>query len=394
MSKLAFIFDTVMLKDENDNYYAINLNYKLWEDRYLKVYDEMIVSTRSKNMKYSEIKEKRGYTISNGKNVEIYPATEYNKITDIFFKKRKIKIQLKKIIHQADDVIIRLPSPLGNLACDVCRECGKKYAIEMVTCPWDSYRNHGHWAGKLVAPYMYFQTKKQCKKAKRVLYVTENFLQHRYPTSGATTNASNVMINESSDGVLEERLKKIKEKDSDYILGLVGSLDLKFKGHMVALKAIKIVKKQYPSIKIKFLGIGTGEKLKNYIKKEHLEDNVVFDGTLPGGNPVLEWMDSLDILVIPSFQEGLPRVLIEAMSRGCPATGSSAGGIPELIRKDIIHKPGDYKKLASDILKILADKKLMESLAIENFNNAKQYAKENLDLRRNKFWREFRDNNQ
>ncbi len=173
MSKLAFVFDTVLLKDEKNNYYAINLNYQLWRDRYLKTFDEIIVSTRSKKVPYREIVKKPGYTISNGENVEIKPISKYNKVTDAIFHRREIENQIKEIIDQVDCVIIRMPSPLGNVACYLCRKYNKKYAIEMVTCPWDSYRNHGHWAGKLVAPFMYFETKKQCKQATRVLYVTK-----------------------------------------------------------------------------------------------------------------------------------------------------------------------------------------------------------------------------
>jgi glycosyltransferase involved in cell wall biosynthesis len=392
MKKLAFIFDTVMLHDEKENYYAINLNYSLWNDRYLPVFENMIVSTRAKNMPYEEIIKKKGYVLSNGKNVTMKPISEYNKITDIFFKRNKIIKQLEGTIDQADCVIVRLPSPLGNLACDICRKKNKKYAIEMVACAWDGYRHHGHWAGKIVAPYMFLQTKKQCKKANRVLYVTSQFLQKRYPTKGISTNASNVMINESSNDVLVNRINKIKTKNGDYVLGLVGPLELESKGHIVALKAIKILKEKYPNIKIEFLGAGDGNKLKKQVNKLGLNTNVVFKGTLPGGDAVLNWMDTIDILVIPSFQEGLPRVLIEAMSRACPAVGARTGGIPELINSEVIHKAGNYKKLATDIEKIIENMDFSIKLAEENFKNSKQYAKENLDSRRMKFWIDFRDN--
>jgi glycosyltransferase involved in cell wall biosynthesis len=103
-------------------------------------------------------------------------------------------------------------------------------------------------------------------------------------------------------------------------------------------------------------------------------------------------MDTIDILVIPSYQEGLPRVLIEAMSRACPAVGAKTGGIPELINSEVIHKPGDYKKLANDIKKIIENRDFSIKLAKENFKNSKQYAKENLDSRRMRFWMDFRDN--
>ncbi|MCI9143332.1 MAG: glycosyltransferase family 4 protein [Lachnospiraceae bacterium] len=390
MKKLAFIFDTVMLKDENEDYYAINLNYRLWEDRYLKSFDYIIVSTRVKNVQHMEIMEKKGYTISNGKNVEIRPISAYRKLTDIFFKKESIKKQLEEIIEKVDCVIVRLPSPLGNLACDVCREHGKKYALEMVACAWDGYRNHGHWAGKLVAPYMYFETKKQCKKAGRVLYVTKDFLQQRYPTKGITANASNVMLCQSDEIILTRRIERIKKnKEGTFVLGLVGPLELEAKGHKVALGALEILAKKFPNIRMEFLGAGSGYRLERLIRKKKLTDKVCFKGTLPSGDSVLRWMDTLDILVIPSFQEGLPRALIEAMSRGCPAVGAITGGIPELIDQNLLHRPGDYRKLADDIEKLLENEEMCIQAAKRNFENAKQYAKENLDSRRTKFWNEF-----
>ena len=389
--KLGFIFDTVMLKDENNNYYALNLNYNLWKDRYLPIFDNMIVSTRSKQLSKEEINLKKGFVLSNGENVEIKPITEYNKITDIFTKRKKIRKQLTETINQCDKVIIRLPSILGNTACDICRKTGKDYAIELVACAWDGYNHHGHWAGRIVAPYMYLKTRKQCKLAKRVVYVTRDFLQKRYPTQGITTNASNVMIHESTINVLEKRLEKIQKKEQGYVLGLVGPLNLKSKGHVVALKAVKELVKKYPDIKIEFVGAGEKEKLQNIAKKLKIDEQVIFKGTLPSGTPMLEWMDTIDVILLPSFQEGLPRVLIEAMSRGCPAVGAHTGGIPELIRNEVIHKPGDYKKLYQDIVKILNDKQLATQLAKENFNNSKEYSKEYLDAKRSKFWKEFAD---
>lgn len=387
--KLGFIFDVVMLRDENNDYYDINFNNKLWEDRYLPIFDSMIVATRVKDMKNSEIQKKKGYTIANGEKVQMKPIADYEKVTDVFFRRRKIYKALREVIEQCDCVIIRLPSPLGNLACNMCRKMNKKYAIEMVACAWDGYRYHGHWAGKIVAPYMLWQTKKQCKLAKRAVYVTNEFLQKRYPTSGITTNASNVMIHEPTIEVLEQRIKKIKEKKEAYVLGLIGTLTLQSKGQKVALQALKILVKKYPTIKIEFLGAGDKTLLMNMAQRLGISENVCFKGTLPSGIEVLKWMDTLDILLIPSFQEGLPRALIEAMSRGCPAVGAKTGGIPELIREDVIHNPGDAVKLAKDIEMIIENKEFAIQLANENFENCKEYTKEKLDKRRNEFWQDF-----
>ena len=384
---LGFIFDAILLEDENHDFYGINLNYRLWQDRYSPIFGKLIYATRAKKCPKQEIP--KAYTIANGKDVSIQPVYSYRSVHDVFLRRRKIKNTLRATISQCDKVIVRLPSPLGNLACDVCRELHKPYAIEMVACAWDGYNHHGHWAGRLVAPYMLLATRRQCRKASRVLYVTKHFLQHRYPTHGKTTNASNVLINAPKDAVLKKRIKKIQQHTGDYKIGVVGRLELESKGQAVAIKAISRLVHKYPNIKLELLGVGEGAKLKALVKKLHLEQNVVFKGSLPSGEPVLNWMDSLDILAIPSYQEGLPRALIEAMSRGCPAVGSRAGGIPELLDPTLLHRPGDYKKLARDLDKVLSNKDLAAKLAADNFRTSKEYAKEQLDERRNNFWKEF-----
>lgn len=386
--QMTFIFDTVLLKSEDNNYYGINLNYELFSDRYLPVFDKINVSTRLAKAKNIP----KSHKPVNGKNVTVSPIQSYDKIPDLIFKRRRIKTELLKSINKSDRVIIRMPSPLSVLACKLCQRNHKPYALEMVACPWDGYNHHGNPMGRLVAPIMYFTTKRQCQKAEYVLYVTRDFLQKRYPTNGKTTNASNVLINSPSKNVLQKRLDKISTmRNSSIKIGVVGKLDLKSKGQAIAIRAIKQLVSKYPNIKLELLGVGNGKKLEQLARQLNLENNVIFKGSLPGGKPVLEWMDSLDVIVLPSYQEGLPRVLIEAMSRACPAVGSTAGGISELIRKDLLHKPGDSKKLAKDLDRILSNKKYMKELAKENFQNCQEYTKEKLDDRRKKFWKEFAD---
>ena len=156
--------------------------------------------------------------------------------------------------------------------------------------------------------------------------------------------------------VLRNRLLKIKNKsDGDkYKLGLIGSLNVNFKGHGVAIKALSYLKNK--NIELHFLGAGDAKKWKKIAKKYGVEKQIFFDGTLPGGEKVYEWMDELDLYLIPSLQEGLPRALVEAMSRGCPAIGSNTGGIPELLGKKYIFGKKQAKKLANKIEDVLYNK--------------------------------------
>ena len=122
--------------------------------------------------------------------------------------------------------------------------------------------------------------------------------------------------------------------------------------------------------------------------KRRLE-NARFCGTLASGTAVNQWLDDIDLYIQPSLTEGLPRALIEAMSRGCPALGSGAGGIPELLAPECIHKPGDSATLAKMLETAIQDKDWQKSQAARNFREAAAYDSKVLDDIRREFWLDF-----
>jgi glycosyltransferase involved in cell wall biosynthesis len=74
-------------------------------------------------------------------------------------------------------------------------------------------------------------------------------------------------------------------------------------------------------------------------------------------NDIDEIMPIFDILVLPSLNEGMGRVLVEAMAAGKPLVASNVGGIPDLVQHDyngLLVPPGDEKALAASI-KLLID---------------------------------------
>ncbi len=76
------------------------------------------------------------------------------------------------------------------------------------------------------------------------------------------------------------------------------------------------------------------------------------------------------------------------MSRACPALGSDAGGIPELLDAENIHKRGDASALSALLIKSV-NKKWQREQAVRNFETAKKYTRENLLPVREKFWCDF-----
>jgi glycosyltransferase involved in cell wall biosynthesis len=72
------------------------------------------------------------------------------------------------------------------------------------------------------------------------------------------------------------------------------------------------------------------------------------------------------LLVLPSYAENLPFVVLEAMGADLPVVATSVGGIPELIQDGVtgfLVEPGDREALADRILRLLGDQELRESMA-------------------------------
>ena len=92
----------------------------------------------------------------------------------------------------------------------------------------------------------------------------------------------------------------------------------------------------------------------------------------------------MDIYIQSSLIEGLPRAILEAMSRACPAIGTNAGGIPELINEKYIFKKKDVNGLVK-ILKSINKFKLNE-MAKYSFEKVQEFKREKLENKRRKFY--------
>ena len=79
------------------------------------------------------------------------------------------------------------------------------------------------------------------------------------------------------------------------------------------------------------------------------------------------------------------------MSRGCPAIGSSAGGIPELLDEKMIFDHTDPGRFTDLIRELGSNKQWMMEASKDNFNKARAYQKDLLDEKRIGFWMKFRD---
>ncbi|WP_206214670.1 glycosyltransferase family 4 protein [Adlercreutzia sp. ZJ242] len=263
--------------------------------------------------------------------------------------------------------------------------------VEAMGCAWDAYWNHGLY-GKIVAPYMYFEMKYIVSKARYVLYVTERFLQERYPCSGKSCHASNVDIKINNDLVLKDRLKKLKEADfTAPVFMTVAAVNVKTKGQQYVIEALALLKKR--GIEAKYMLVGGGDQsyLKQLAVSYGVESQTVFTGNVPHLS-VLELLDKCDVYIQPSLQEGLPRSVIEAMSRGCLCLGSETGGTPELLKVSRVFRRRSARAISESFFGLKDEKKeLLTDEVVRNHDVARQYDSRLLEKRRKAFFSTIED---
>jgi colanic acid/amylovoran biosynthesis glycosyltransferase len=138
------------------------------------------------------------------------------------------------------------------------------------------------------------------------------------------------------------------------------------KGQAGLLQALGGLRASQPGVKLRLVGDGPERpELEKLVSELQLGDRVTFLGRLTETDTLAEIARS-DILVLPSFMEGLPIVLMEAMALGVPVIASRVAGIPELVedgRGGLLFAPSKWDELADCIRRLLTDQALYGSLA-------------------------------
>ena len=288
------------------------------------------------------------------------------------------KQTIEELIKKVDLVITKIPSVIGYMAIDLANKNSIPVLTEVMACAWDTMWNHS-LKGKLVAPFMFMLCKHYAKKSNYLIYVTKEHLQRKYPSPGRSIHCSNVEIEDFTSG------SKPINKTNRIDLSTMAAVDVRFKGQEYVIKTLQELNKESNcEYHYNIAGGGDPARLLNLAKKYDVATFVHYYGRL-SRNEVLNLLDKTDIYIQPSKAEGLPRALIEAMSRGCACIGTYAGGTPELLSKDYLYHPSDIATLFR-IIKSLSPK----DIVIQGKKNKdfvyKYYRKDILDTRRNTFY--------
>ncbi len=156
--------------------------------------------------------------------------------------------------------------------------------------------------------------------------------------------------------------KKWGISENEPVVGIVSKL-WEGKGHEILIESFSIVRQKIGKGRLVIVGEGPIRKnLQALVRRKGLEKQVIFTGFQRNVAPMISMFD---VSVLPSFFEGMGRVLLESMAMGVPVAGSAVGGIPDLIRhgkEGFLVPPGDAGALADVILRLLQDRKAAQKM--------------------------------
>lgn len=169
---------------------------------------------------------------------------------------------------------------------------------------------------------------------------------------------------------IKEKRKQLGISEDSIVLLSAGFLN-KNKNYRVVIKALKQL-----SDNVNYVVCGEGNEKDSLIKiakKMKVENRVHFLGFR---SDVLEIMKASDYVIMPSFREGVPRVVLEAMNLGIPCIGSNTRGIRELIGTEFssfLCNPKSPKSFSEAILYAIQNPAYCKKAIERNYIESEKY---------------------
>jgi glycosyltransferase involved in cell wall biosynthesis len=362
--------------------------YKFWT-RYLEVFDRVRIVARVLDVPSAS----SDWKPADGEGVSFASLPYYVGPQQYLLKARQIQLAARSTVGIKDAVILRLSSQIANCIEPLLRQTGHPYGVEVVADPYDVFAPGSvkHPLSPFLRWWFPRQLRRQCAGASAAAYVTERTLQTRYPPAPTafSTHYSSIELPTSA---LVSAPRTPRQNARQFTLIFVGTLAQLYKAPNVTISAFATCVRE--GLDLKLILVGDGKHRSELVAQAQalgIGDRVYFRGQLTAGDAVFTELDSADLFILPSYQEGLPRAMVEAMARALPCIGSTVGGIPELLLPEEMVQPGDITALASKIREVVTNPERMARMSARNLEKAKEYTEEVLRERRNAFYRYVRE---
>lgn len=261
-------------------------------------------------------------------------------------------VRAMREVGRHDVVLGRVPEPLSIILGWAAVVRGRPFIANVVADPANPRLGDGPVRSQLDRAVL-AGVRALVRRSTATIYVTETYLQRRCPPPQGrpTLVRSNVRIDQTWF-----QPPRVTGPASAARVVLVGGNQNWDKGQRVLLDAVAQLKSEGVLLDVTFVGGGRLlEAIVAEAERRGIADRVNVVGQVETRTHLAQILDGHDIFCLPSFSEGLPRAMVEAMARGVPAVGSDAGGIPELLPPDAVAPAGDSRALAAALRRVIED---------------------------------------
>ena len=228
---------------------------------------------------------------------------------------------------------------------------------------------HIHFAelDKILPKFLRNLTLSLLKKMDRIVFLSER-TQNEFITYGIKKEKTAVLYNfHDVECSLEEKQQKSNRKRDILKLLFIGSIDDR-KGIFDLLTALKNVNRPFVLNVCGEFGDSRAKQRFDSLRATLVGKEIIYYGYVSGEEKRRIMLDS-DILVLPSYGEGLPLVVLEGLATGCAILSSNVGANPEIVKNENgkLINPGDILALTNYIQNV--DDEQLNNYALHKFVN-------------------------
>ena len=387
MKAVAISIDEYLFK-ANGQFYGDNVGYDIVK-RYADNFETVHLISRVKQTDIEHL-EKHDHLLP-FKNIVYYEVPFFTSIGELIRQHRQVKQVVANAVKDCGCSLVRVPSIIGYMVLQKLNTA-VPYALEVVANPYEMYQGYSGKM-KIQSLLMHYLLKRYCKRAKALAFVTKHSQQQRYEVNEDKQNNTYYSSIELKKEFFSDKFLKhdfFEDETMPIKIGHVANVITgNIKGHKEVLQVAANIQKAGRKVELVFAGDGPDLEL---YKKETEDKGVkaTFLGFIDKQR-LHEMLLDLDFFLFPSKSEGLPKVVIEAMSVSVPCVSSNVGGIPELLPNESVFDSYDVEGMTRRIIELASDKEMYLDNARLMYNTALEYESSVLAERRKKIYNTLKE---
>lgn len=386
--KLLLVTDHVYFEYKGEYFDNFGFTYDFFTS-YLQVFDHVDVLCRMVS-----VESAKGLVKSSGEGVSFHGTPDIHGMRWFLDSKKYFKKHIE-LIKSTDAICYRIPATAAwNVhVLNQGLEAPKPHMFEFIGDPMDALFSVTDSAAKRftmtqVGKVHMRRMKAISDSAVSGSYVSQYHLQKKFPPpAGVETEAiSSIRLNEE---YLRSEPKPHRVGSKLKIIQVASFVRQKNQTYLIDI--LRELGNRGIEAEVHFVGTGPLQAdAKAHAREKGVFDDIIFHNQITGFDNVVKLLDGCDIFCLPSYSEGVPRSMIEAMARGLVCVGTDIGGIDELIEDEFRFPIGKPKAAADVIARLIPMKEDWPSIGERNTKKAAEFGQSILVPRRKKVYQQLR----